>query len=58
MTMAGRFVFNGASICITTTAPTSDLGVVQVSAAGEMNWIIKTQGRVWEGNEDADIRDW
>jgi len=34
--------------------------VVQKDSKGEVNWIIETKGRVWEGTEakDAAIRDW
>jgi type III restriction enzyme len=37
-----------------------DWVVVQDTEDGEVNWIIETKGRVWEGTEakDAAIRDW
>lgn len=37
-----------------------DWVVIQKTSAGEVNWIIETKGRVWEGTEakDAAIRDW
>lgn len=37
-----------------------DWVVVQKSQEGEMNWIIETKGRPWEGTEakDAAITDW
>lgn len=37
-----------------------DWVVVQRTAEGEVNWIIETKGRVWEGTEAKDeaIRDW
>jgi type III restriction enzyme len=37
-----------------------DWVVVQRTADGEVNWIIETKGRVWEGTKDKDnaIRDW
>ncbi|MFC2171910.1 DEAD/DEAH box helicase family protein [Acidobacteriota bacterium] len=37
-----------------------DWAVVQNTSKGEVNWIIETKGRVWEGTEakDAAIRDW
>jgi type III restriction enzyme len=37
-----------------------DWVVVQKTAAGEVNWIIETKGRVWEGTaaKDEAIRDW
>lgn len=37
-----------------------DWVVVQQTADGEVNWIIETKGRVWEGTEvkDAAMRDW
>jgi len=37
-----------------------DWAVVQNTADGEVNWIIETKGRVWEGTEakDAAIGDW
>ena len=37
-----------------------DWVVVQHTEAGEVNWIIETKGRVWEGTEakDAAMRDW
>ncbi|RMH21179.1 MAG: hypothetical protein D6696_06390 [Acidobacteria bacterium] len=37
-----------------------DWVVVQQSGKGEVNWIIETKGRVWEGTaaKDAAIRDW
>lgn len=37
-----------------------DWVVVQDTEAGELNWIIETKGRVWEGTEqkDAAMRDW
>lgn len=37
-----------------------DWVVVQQTRAGEVNWIIETKGRVWEGTEAKDeaIRDW
>ena len=37
-----------------------DWVVVQETEAGEVNWIIETKGRVWEGTaaKDAAIRDW
>jgi type III restriction enzyme len=37
-----------------------DWVVVQKSAKGEVNWIIETKGRVWEGTaaKDDAIRDW
>ena len=31
-----------------------DWVVVQTSRAGEVNWIIETKGRVWEGTEAKD----
>jgi hypothetical protein len=37
-----------------------DWAVVQKTPQGEVNWIIETKGRVWEGTEDKDaaISDW
>jgi len=37
-----------------------DWVVVQKTKAGEVNWIIETKGRVWEGTgaKDEAIRDW
>jgi len=37
-----------------------DWAVVQKTAQGEVNWIIETKGRVWEGTEakDAAITEW
>lgn len=37
-----------------------DWVVVQDTEAGELNWIIETKGRIWEGTEqkDAAMRDW
>jgi len=37
-----------------------DWVVVQQTSDGEVNWIIETKGRVWEGTEvkDAAMRDW
>lgn len=37
-----------------------DWVVVQKTDRGEVNWIIETKGRVWEGTEvkDAAIQDW
>ena len=37
-----------------------DWVVVQKTKAGEVNWIIETKGRVWEGTtaKDDAIRDW
>ena len=37
-----------------------DWVVVQKTAAGEVNWIIETKGRVWEGTvaKDEAIQDW
>ena len=37
-----------------------DWVVVQKAKRGEVNWIIETKGRVWEGTEvkDAAINDW
>ena len=37
-----------------------DWVAVQQSAAGEVNWIIETKGRVWEGTEqkDAAMQEW
>ena len=37
-----------------------DWVVVQDTEEGELNWIIETKGRVWEGTEqkDAAMRDW
>lgn len=37
-----------------------DWVVVQDSGSGEVNWIIETKGRVWEGTEAKDeaVRDW
>ena len=37
-----------------------DWVVVQQTKAGEVNWIIETKGRVWEGTgaKDAAMRDW
>lgn len=37
-----------------------DWVAVQITEQGEVNWIIETKGRVWEGTEakDAAMRDW
>lgn len=37
-----------------------DWVVVQTTGQGEVNWIIETKGRVWEGTDakDAAMRDW
>lgn len=37
-----------------------DWAVVQNTEEGEVNWIIETKGRVWEGTEQKDkaMRDW
>jgi type III restriction enzyme len=37
-----------------------DWVAVQITEQGEVNWIIETKGRLWEGTEakDAAMRDW